>query len=524
MSGLVDRMLRSVGLRRAESEPRRARSSSFFRGADTSRTTADWTPWTYSPDYEIRVNHRLLRGRARELVRNNPWIAGFVDELANNVVGPDGILLQAKVKTAAGLLATKTNKELERAWKAWGLPETASADGRDSWIELQRLMIQTVATDGEVFLRRLRGFDNAFAYTLQFIDADLVDELYNVPAGNGRNEIRMGVEIDRWNRPITYHIWSCYAEDMTGMPRVRQPIPAEEILHLFVRYRPNQTRGVSWFAPILTSVHHLDGYETAELQAARVAAAKMGFILNKHPDAISNFDPPDAGDNPKTMDVEPGLIPELFPGQEFVSFDPQHPGASYEMFTNSVLRAQARGLRVSFLTLTGDLRGANYSSMRAGLLPERDRWRGLQVWMASHGHRVIYTDWLECALLVPGTLKLDSRLASNYDEVVWKGRGWKWVDPKNDLEAAKIEISLGLNSRQRLTAESGRDFEEVVEELAYEEDFALEEGVDISGVNSNSMNLKPQNAPTDPATGQDDASPSDSNATPQPRRLRAVTG
>lgn len=499
------------------------RSSTFFRGADMSRTSADWLPWTYSPDYEIRVNHRLLRGRARELVRNNPWITGFVDELANNVIGPDGIMLQAKVKTAAGELATKTNKEIERGWKKWGKPATASADGRASWIEIQRLAVQTVATDGEVFLRRLRGFDNEFRYAVQFVDADLVDELYNVPAGNQRNEIRMGVEIDRWNRPVAYWIWSCYAEDMTGLPRVRERIPADEILHLFVQYRANQTRGISWFAPILTSVHHLDGYETAELQAARVSAAKMGFILNKHPDAIANYDPPEEGDNPKTMDVESGLISELFPGQEFVDFDPQHPSTAYAEFTNSVLRAIARGLKVSHLTLTGDLRGANYSSMRAGLLPERDRWRGLQVWLSVHGCEVVYTDWLEMTLLA-GVLALDSRLASNYDEVVWKGRGWKWVDPKNDLEAAKIEISLGLNSRQRLAGESGRDFEEVVEELAYEEDFAQQEGVDVSGVTSNSTSLKPQNAPTDPAPGQDDASSSDANATLQPRRLRAVTG
>lgn len=463
----------------------RARSSSIFAGAETGRLMSDWLVGTFSTDDEVSANLRLLRARARQLVRDNPWIAGFVDELANNVIGPDGILLQAKVMTTArpgapATLASATNKEIERGWKEWGMPETCSADGHDSWVELQRLAVQTVAVEGECFLRRLRGFDNAFGYSVQIIDADLVDETYNVPVGAGQNQIRMGVEIDKWNRPIAYHVWTRYPMDRSGVERKRERIAADEIIHLFVRYRANQTRGVTWFAPILTSVHHLDGYEINELVATRAAAAKMGFIINKHPEAISNFDPGKPGDKRRQMDAEPGLIDELFPGQEFVSFDPSHPAGAYEMFTSTVLRAIARGLKVSYLTLTGDLRAANYSSMRAGLLPERDRWRGLQVWFGVHCCRIVYRDWIRMALLA-GAVVVDTRLASEYYEVVWKGRGWKWVDPEKDLIAAEKEVKLGVNSRQRIAAERGVDYEEVIEEIEYEETFADDHDVDVSG-------------------------------------------
>lgn len=470
----------------------------------------DWNnQWTFSPDYEVRWQFRFLRARARDLVRNNPYAAGFASEIANQVIGPHGVLLQAKIKTVGGQLAKATNAEIERAWQDWGEPETASADGRDSWIDLQQLTMKTLPVDGEVFFRRIKGFDNDYGYALQFIDADLVDEYYNVPAAPGRNEIRMGVELDRYNRPVAYHIWNRYQSEPNAGPRDRQRIPAEEIIHLFVRYRPNQTRGVSWFAPILASLHYLDGYEFAELQAARASAAKMGWIKNMSDAAIEAYTPPEPGEEPRTMEVEPGLITELAPGQEFESFDPTHPSTAYKDFTCTVLRAIARGLNVSYSTLTGDLSQANYGSQRGGLLAERDHYRSLQQFLISHMHRVVYRDWVSMSLL-SGAIRVDSRLASEYAEVAWKPRGFKWIDPFSDLKAAKLEIDLGLNSRTRLAAQNGLDFEEIVEELADEQDTADEAGIDISGNQISGVNpttVSPEGQAEDAALGTSQGAP-----------------
>jgi len=466
--------------------PRRSSSRGFrsfggtssFAGGAIDRTTEDWLPWTLSPDWETRSVLRLMRARARQLVRDNGYCSGFVSAVGDNIVGADGIMLQPRIKTLTGQLATATNKAIKDAWIRWGEPETASADGFDSWVDVQRIYAETMAVDGEVIVRRLPGFDNEFGFTLQFIDSDLLDETYNIPAGPNRNEIRMGVEIDQWRRPVAYHIWNRYATDANGQPYEREKIPASQITHRFIRYRPNQTRGLTWLAPVMVAMHHLGHYQLNEVIASRVAAGKMGFILNKNPQAIEGW----TWDAKKVrqMDVEPGVIDELMPGQEFAQFDPQHPATTYDAFEMAMLRSVGRGLRVSNLTLTGNLKEANYSSMRAGLLPERDHWRVLQKSQAMHFCRPVYRDWVGMALLT-GALEVDTRLASNYYDVAWKGRGWSWVDPLKDLQALKLGIDLGVDSRQHANAEQGRDYEDVVDELQYEQEYADEADVDVSG-------------------------------------------
>jgi lambda family phage portal protein len=379
-----------------------------FGGAQGGRIYESWNPWTFSPNFEVHWASRLMRARTRQLVRDNPYVAGVIGAICENVVGDKGRTFRAKIKLADGkTLATATNKELERAWGQWGYPENASADGRDSWVDIQNLHIGTMAADGEVLARKLRGFDNPFGYALQFIDADLLDETYNVPGTNKTNEIRMGVELDQYNRPVAYHIWNRYPTEKAGTPLVRERIPASEIHHDFIRYRANQVRGITWFAPVLTTLHTLGSYDEAERVAAWVAAAQMGFIVNKSPEAISAFDwkPEEMGK--RTMDAEPGLLPELLPGQEFQEFTPNRPSTTHDQFSTTVLRGGARGLKVSHFTLTGDTRQANYSSMRVSLQPERDHWRVLQGFEAVHFDRLVYRDWLAMALL-NGQIRVDN--------------------------------------------------------------------------------------------------------------------
>jgi capsid protein len=138
-------------------------------------------------------------------------------------------------------------------------------------------------------------------------------------------------------------------------------------------------------------------------------------------------------------------------------------------------------LGVGYNTLADDLEGVNYSSIRAAMLVERDEWRTLQGRVISQILQPLYCEWLTFATL-SGQLILDSRPMSAFYEVTFVPRGWQWVDPLKDVNASVAEIDNGLNSRARVCAEQGDDFEEIAEELAEEQEIIEELGLILTGL------------------------------------------
>ncbi len=461
-----------------------------FYGASRNRLFHDWGPAAFHPDRETQWVLRELRARARDLVRNNPYATGIAESFADNVIGWDeGIRLRPLVTDKDDNLIRPVNRTIARAWKDWGRCECASADGVDSWLELQRLILKTWCTDGEVFIRTRKGHPNEYRYAIELIDADLLDEGFNRRRDKGVNKIVQGVEVDRHGRRVAFHFWEEHPSERGGM-RDRKRIPAEQIIHFFVRYRIGQTRGFSLFAPALTTIKMIDGLTESELVASRMAAAKMGFITNNEPQAIEAYaeririqnEGDEENESPdRITDISPGVVEELEPGQGFEGFDPTHPNTAFEAFLNVMLGGVAKAFSMSRLSVTGDVSDANYSSMRAGVIPERDHWLILQDVVSDKIHRRIYRDWIGMALLT-GLLDLPTSNPLDYREHAWRGRGWKWVDPLKDLLSGELAIALGVNSRSRIAAEQGRDFERVLDELADEQEYAGQLGVDVSGL------------------------------------------
>lgn len=450
---------------------------SAYAGALGNRLTSDWilAPLE-SADQELGGDRDRLVGRARELVRNNAFAAHFVDLVADNVVGPAGIRLQARVRNAAGEFDTNVNAAIEAAWERWAEPGTATVDGRLSWVDVEQLAVRTLAQDGEALIRMVPRFRNEFAFAVQVLDPDMIDTTLNRSRGTGINEIRKGVEINEWGRPVAYWLWSQHPSEPGR--RTRDQVSADEIIHLYLVRRPGQTRGVTWLAPIMSDMRMLAGYQEAELVAARTAAAKMGFFQQDPESAVA--DPTQAASRePVTMEADPGRMEILPPGYSFAAWDPQHPNSSFGAFLKTVLRSIASGMGVSYNSLTNDLESVNYSSIRAGLLMERDVWRRLQTWVAAQLHRRVYREWLKWALTA-GALELPTAAVGAWFDHQWLPRGWQWVDPEKDLTAAMLAIRAGLDSRTRLAAENGRDFEEILADLRRENMLADEYQVELS--------------------------------------------
>lgn len=471
------------------------RNLALFNGALASRLTADWVNAPIlSADQEIKGGIRILRGRARELSRNNPVARSYLKLLVANVLGEHGVRYRPMVRNNDDKLNLPLNEKISSAFKEWSRRGNCTVDGKLSFRGVQNLVLKTVATDGEAFVRLVPGFKNKYAFALQLIDADQIDVLFQRWPSPGENEIRLGVEVDVWGKPVAYHVNPAHPSDMGGS-LVRERIPAQYILHLYDPERVAQTRGVTWLSPCMLEMRMLGGYTEAELVAARVAAAKLGFFVHK--DATAFVAPNE--DAHYRLEADPGVMENLPPGMEFQGWDPQHPNGAFEAFMKAILRFIAGSLGVSYNALAQDLEGVSYSSMRSGLLIERDQWKMCQSFLKENFLEPIFKNWLSMALL-SGELKLDSRDPSRFCEGRWECRGWPWVDPLKDVQASILGIGAGLKTRDRIIGEEGGDVEEVFEQLKLEKELAEQYGL-VFNINAKAPTVdkgpKDQEEPSD---------------------------
>ncbi len=447
---------------------------SDFKATAVNRLLMDWVASTKAADEEIRGDIRKLRARARELARNEPSCRHFLRILECNVIGPKGASLQAQIRGTDGALDREQNAELEQAWRRWARGPV-TLDGRLNLRQFQAVCLRALARDGEIFIRKFVGTErNPFGLALQAIDADLVEEGNNRFADRLSNEIRMGIEIDKYGAPVAYWIQGDPTKLYTDSAGTRIRIPAQDIIHLYIPDRPNQTRGVSWLASGMATLHVLAGYEEAELYAARTAAAKMGFF--QKPETTGELPPTTT---PHEIEASPGSIDELPPGWTFAGWDPTHPTTAFGAFVKWMLRKVGSGFGIDYNSLGNDLEGVTYSSLRAGAIQQQDLWRSIQEEWGDLFLWPVYRAWIDTAILsrevdLP---RLDFRLY--VDAVVWRFRGWAWVDPLKEIQAVEKAISLGMTSRTREAASRGDEFEEVLEELARETELAQELGVSI---------------------------------------------
>lgn len=448
-----------------------------YKGAAINRLTSDWLANAARADDAIKRSLRLLRMRGRDLSVNSSTVRYFRMLLATNVIGPTGLRLQALIRKSPDTLDEAANAVIEEGWADWSHARV-SVDGRHTLVGFEQLALKTVATEGEIFVRIHRGFPNEFGFALQLIDPDQVDEQLNREPGRGVSEIRLGVEVDGFGRPVAYHVF----DERRGQPASaasRARVLASDMIHLYLPERAYQTRGVTWLHSAMFPIKMMEGYREAELVAARTAAAKMGFIQQRENSLVGEMG---AGDGtpsaPEPMEANAGVWEVLDPGYEAIGFDPQHPTTAFAPFIQSLMRDVASGLGVSYNALANDLVGVNFSSMRSGLQIERDLWRTLQQWWIDSFSIPIYREWLNAALL-KRRLALPSPDFRRYTRVRFVPRGWAWVDPLKDAQTSALGIQTGLLSRQQILSEQGYDFDETLRQLAAEQAAAAKLGVSI---------------------------------------------
>lgn len=484
---LIDRALHLVGLRRGSIPPvKKFFIQRNYSGGNLDRTNEDFRPFTLTGDADLQNSIVMLRARCRNMAHSNPYARRYLDALKNNVLGHKGIALQMKITEPAfkgdGSIQFDrvANTKIEKGWQEWGKKENCTVNGRDTWNDVQRIILTSAATAGGILIRKRMGqqWNKKFGFTLQIYEVDHIDHNFTTKYDNG-NFVRMGIEQDEFGKIVAFHLLKQHPGEMyfpsLGYARVR--VPAEEFIYYFIRDRAGQTIAAPWFTASMEPMHHISEYQKAEAMAARAGACKGGWFQSAKGDSFKGDEeqPVQGAETTQTTgntlsDFEPGAFDELPAGMEFKEYDPKHPTNAYGDFVKNALYSISAGLNTDYSTITGDLSQANYSSMRSGKLESQEAWKAIQQHLIDNVCIEVFEPWLQMALLMNAFDGLPNDY-EKFNQPHFRGRRWPWVDPSKDVDAAIKAIQFGLGARSRYTEDNGEgDFEDLIELLKHEKE------------------------------------------------------
>jgi len=430
-----------------------------FDGAKLGRLTNDWVNTPRLIATEIRTDGQRLITRSRDLAFNDDYARRFLSVAKANIVGPSGVNVQSRVTLRDG-------RPDERA-------------------------ISGIEGDGEIVAVWVRDDDVPGGLSIQILDPLTLDHTYCEDLGRGR-VVTNGVEHDEAFRPIAYWFRDVDPHGPTyiAAAKPRRRVEADRVMHVYLREEQRQMRGIPAMVSAMLRLQQLKGYEEAELVGARVGASKMG-VLQRNADGIG-YEGDDVSDDGEVfMEASPGSFAQLPEGVEFKPWDPTHPTSAYADYVKSVLRGAASGLGVSYNALANDLEGVNFSSIRAGVLEDREQWKALQGVLIDGFVRPCYERVISGALLRGEALAMGAtgpgaplpfEQVDRFTVASYIGRRWSWVDPQKDMAAAKEAHAINTRSVSSIIRETGADPEDVWQEIARDRERMTQLGLQLSQV------------------------------------------
>jgi lambda family phage portal protein len=457
-------------------------SGSPYDSTTSGRRMGGWQPTRLGPTTSLWSTRDLMLARCHDEIRNNPLATSAIDNFEAQVVG-NGIKPKWQLKNE------QLKLQIENEFKLSAMTKDLDYAGLCDYYGLQALAAREIFEGGEVFVRRhirpLKWSPNPnlkrpmrVPMQMQLIEAEQCPIWLNITASPDTvakpgSVVRTGQEFDTDGRLVAFHMFKENpGETMfytsAALKFVR--ITSDHMLHCYKPLRAGLLRGVPYLSPVLVLLHELSKYTDATVVAKQIQAMFAAFVTKIAPEGdIIPTDPAALQQNAgyvtpgvRTGPLEAGTINELFPGED-IKFPSLPHNEDLQSFMNIMLHQFAVGIGATYEQITGDLRGVNLSSIRAGV---QDAHRKCEQFI----YNVVVTQfcqptlrwWLDEAVLC-GRLSLPgyAEEPEQYLDVTWTPSGWPWINPKDDIEAKQTAVRCGFTSREAVCAETGEDASEI---------------------------------------------------------------
>lgn len=488
----------TTAARRQQARIFMAMSGGYAGGSSGRRQTREWkTTKGASADADQLPDLQMLRDRSRDLIRNEPLACGAVSGVVTSVVGT-GLALQSRVdRDVVGMTeeaAASWQKSTESEWRLWAESTACDATRTQNFYGLQALSFRSALESGDVFattpMRPLPNFP--YKLCLQIFEADQVS---NDGYKADTDKCAAGVELDEWRAPVAYHFRRTHPGALTRTASTWDRVEAfgarsgrRQVIHLYDRLRPGQTRGVPYLAPVIETLKQLGKYAEAELMAAVISGMFTVFVKSER-GGLDLADPSgigaETGASASDKDVKLGVgaIVDLNPGETIETANPGRPNPAFNAFVEAMCRFIGLALELPYEVLIKHF-ASSYSASRGAMLEAWKFYRRRRAFLAEGFCQPVYEAWMDEAVSIgriaaPGYFT-DPLMRRAYLGSEWVGDGPISVDPLKDVNAAKGRVELGISNRQKEAAlYDGGNWEDNHNQLAKEAAARRAAGLDV---------------------------------------------
>ena len=505
--------------------PRPVNSGYSDAGASwTKRSMKGFHAESGAPKDDIDANNGTLRQRARTLYMAAPTAASAIKTNRTNVIGC-GLQLRARIDREYLRMspeqAAAWEANTEREFALWAEKKNAcDAIGVNDFYGLQQLALMSWLVSGDVFvlIKRYKTTPmRPYSLRLHLIEADRIatpgttssSSSTTGKAENG-NTIYDGVEVDKNGEIVAYHIRSTYpSRNMidftpTAWTRVsaygaRSGLP--NVLQIMESERPDQYRGVSYLAQAIEPILQMRRYTDSEITAAIVESFFTAFITTTAPASDIPFNETKAKDqtevssDPNELEMGPGTINALEPGESITFGDPKRPASGFPEFMRVMCELVGSALEIPADLLLKSF-NASYSASRAALLEAWKAFKMRREWFVSDFCRPVYELWMSEAVALgrisaPGFFT-DPGVRAAYLGSEWIGPSQGQLDPTKEISAEKMACDEGFSTREQSTVRlNGGQWDQNVDQLA-RENAKLAEARKALGVENNEGGTFPE--------------------------------
>lgn len=457
-----------------------------LKAATDKSAYGGWVNTEQGPNADM-MKLSTVRARANHAYWNDPYIRGAVDILINRSVGP-GSTPQATTQSE------EFNATAEALFSQW--TEYADAHFQYHFGDMERLAVLKLFLDGGIFFKRVVDNRRSNPFCLEALE---YSRLATDVAGNGANPVTYGIEQDKaTGQVVAYHFYATNPDSPTsiGTWKARR-IPSAQVIHFSPFRRPGQLLGTPLLAPALPYAYQLAELLEAELITKKIEAC-FGIAI-KSTDLYTRYAAAEEDSDSEERDIEiaPGMVEHLLPGEEIEVIDPKRPGSNFDKFFKIIVQGMARSMGLSYEQISGDKSEVNYSSARHSELELRDNLDVLVKAVERYFLRIVWKDFIRYSiaagkLQAPGFVLDPSRWFKH----VWLPKGHDWVDPEKEAKAKARELTMGLSTLAEICAARGKDWKDVAKQRAKEKEFLNSLGlIDITQMQIKEMDYGDQEEP-----------------------------